>query len=822
MRILFFRRRSLFGLKEGAQELTQEVSTLASLAWASKGALILSFAVATSLQLSNSYTQEIAFVAFDKEPYATFLATIAATGGVLIGLYYAATTAIAGAIYAQVPNNIRNLFARERVGSVYLRFLAFLTFTSLILLALQASDFKPVKIAPLLLTFFGGIAVVGFGVLGVRAFNLFDPTILSQELIGRLLKSVERCTPGHYRWLDAPFQNHARIVAREALDTINTLAQLSQTNEQLSGRPFVDFCKYQIATLVAYSRQKKKIPIDSKWYPVQYEYRDWYWTEDSTTTLLHQTASRQHPKEVTDSQWIETEVLKIIHDCVSQNVTSGKRLLAVELIAALNSYTTTLCREHEAERSLEVVEKLALACAKEFFDKPAVESERAQIEQIALADALGSLLIGIYLSYREAAVNLSKDDLRKKLSAVSWKSKGNIYRSDFPQFIFHQLEWLRTRIDFEMKSEGERVTPNWYVEEMVLLPAVDNAKKSILVLSERIPALFKSWSALAEKNNLPWVRAVIIARHAEYCSKFRASFSDIRTRWENLNQQRRIEGLTWATIDIATIDKAWIENEKALFREMASSAISLGKIDRPIDYPDFGGQFLHTTGEHFLAACIDNDTPTVEAMFRALFDGCLEQYSRLILKRNDPAFHENTAMKVAISPLLDLMHLTGYCILFGERFENPELSRNVESIWDRYITDRYANKFEVLKFLAAAISFTEGAFEMAHRSIVRTNWSLRVSQSLHDIPETEEVIGRQIPAVVSHPVHSSALVRIFARRRMGLHYDGLHVFIERIAKLRPEAAGVEFRHGALDLGDAIRREEKRAKAPPKEDGDDGL
>ncbi len=77
------------------------------------------------------------------DTYGTLLGTVAATGGVFIGLYYAATTAIAGAIYSNVPNNIRDLLAQDRVGNIYMRFLSFMTFSSIVLLALRAAGFQP-------------------------------------------------------------------------------------------------------------------------------------------------------------------------------------------------------------------------------------------------------------------------------------------------------------------------------------------------------------------------------------------------------------------------------------------------------------------------------------------------------------------------------------------------------------------------------------------------------------------------------------------------------------------------------------------------------
>src|SRR5262249_8907509 len=55
--------------------------------------------------------------------YVSWLASLAQIGGVFIALYFTAVTAAAGAIYARVPNNIRDLMTRERVGNIYVGYL---------------------------------------------------------------------------------------------------------------------------------------------------------------------------------------------------------------------------------------------------------------------------------------------------------------------------------------------------------------------------------------------------------------------------------------------------------------------------------------------------------------------------------------------------------------------------------------------------------------------------------------------------------------------------------------------------------------------------
>ena len=179
--------------------------------------LLISVLLVTCLQIINPWLDQLyarTGLAIDDDTYSTLLATVAATGGVLIGLYYAATTAIAGAIYSTVPNNIRDLLAQDRVGNIYMRFLSFITFSSIVLLGLKSAGFRPISLAAFVLLLGAGISIIAFVKLGARAFYLFDPTTLSVGLVEQIQDAYLQTLPGQYRWNDPSFQNYAYQKAR--------------------------------------------------------------------------------------------------------------------------------------------------------------------------------------------------------------------------------------------------------------------------------------------------------------------------------------------------------------------------------------------------------------------------------------------------------------------------------------------------------------------------------------------------------------------------------------------------------------------------------
>jgi len=161
----------------------------------------------------------------DDSDYVTLLATISGIGGVFIGLYYAGLAAVSGAIYARVPNNVRDLLIQDRFGNVYLRLLSFFTFLGIVLIALRVLGYPRIFLAILLVTIGSGIGIISFVKLGQRVFNLFDPTVLSQYLFEQFLHWLKMVKCNGYRWEDMSFQKHAHKQASNLLDTFDTLAE---------------------------------------------------------------------------------------------------------------------------------------------------------------------------------------------------------------------------------------------------------------------------------------------------------------------------------------------------------------------------------------------------------------------------------------------------------------------------------------------------------------------------------------------------------------------------------------------------------------------
>jgi hypothetical protein len=736
--------------------------------------------------------------------YATLLATIAATGGVLIGLYYAATTAVGGAFYSRMPNNIRNLLVAERVGNVYMRSLAFLTFLCVILLAFRAIGYSPIESALVIAPIGAGIAIIAFVQVGARVFDFFDPTVLSAEMFGVLQKSCRQMQPGGYRWLDASFQAHAHRKAADAIAALSDVAKVASSESHLTGVTYPNLCKALVSFLIAYEPSKKLIPTESRWYERAITYPDVYRSSDSTISLGFGT--RITPEEKSKLRWIEERIAPIAYDCIKKSINAGQFAQAAEIIQYFNEYVKCLAEEHDIASAFAVVRDIADATL-----APLSKQDPAKHEVVALFDLIASLPADAFLAYARRLRTYDRSQIAKAVADVDWLTKSSIYRTGLPAHLLTQLEYLQPRVEFEFQSEGRRISPAWYLEELIVKPACENAK-ICNVNFMNANALFDALQTAAKEAKSQWAYAAILDRELEYWNKLNYQLHVITAHWKALNDGRKIDGLPWPQFSFDDFEKRRDERIDQLVGLVSAHVTDLVEVERPPGIPDFLGQFLHSTGESFISAITSNKTELASKLFPSLFYTSLRQFERLRSGIDLSDWRGERDLKIAVAPLIDLMDLSGYAILMGELFENEDLSKAVRFSWHEYLDGKLTGPdFSPVAFLIGAISIVEGAFELPHRSQIRFSWGRAVQAELERVPSKQEYFRGGFGGSRAVVIHPSALVRVYAGRGMTSSLDGIDALLESMFRGRPEFDDEKLSYRRRELSEALRRDRRTAQ-----------
>ena len=819
----FVSYRTLFGMKHWIREEGTTTKSLLSLLKSTLVQLVLVPLTAFGLQITNSYFvslfTEMGFTIPKDNYYGTLLATVIGAGGLFIGLYYAAISVLGSAIYAKVPNNIRGLLAKEQVGNAYMHCIAVFTYFGVCLLIFHSVGFEPVILAMPLLLLGAGLTIIGFVRLGARAFYLSDPTTLSGGLFEQLRQCHVQMQAGGYRWSDQSFQNHAHGVAQTTIETLTAVSEIAEKEPHLNGPPFASLCQNLLLFLRDYETGKKLIPTNSLWYKKRPVHPDWYRTGDTETSIAHETAAILRPESVSDPRWIESAILPIVRDCLDINIKNKRYALVNEFLGYLDAYVQHLAKEQQVESAFNLMKDVFSWCERFILSTGDQALVEEPVEHMQICEHLTTMPINVLLAYIRTIKSYDRNTIFQRIRHITWKSEKSIYRAGFGMHVLTQLEWLHPRLEFEEGVEQCVVSPSWYIQELIAQKEAGNLRTAMVHFYDEVCQFYGHWIKTAMLSHHPWLAAVMMLRESEYWNKLDRHTEVLNQLWNDLNSGRRIEGLLWPSLNADELTERKCRREIELLKLMADENVQLSVIPRSESYPDFAGQFLHTVGEALLAAMCKNDCDTVDMLFKGYFCGNQLKCEQLHPQDNVRPSQLESNVKIAVAPLLDLIDLSGYAYLLSDYHNTPRLKETIAKVWDEYLSQDSAQSR--LQFLAAAVSLTESAYEIAHRSRNRIGWKQIIQQQLRD-PESQEVpedlesqaaLHRQGFIFVESEtivLHGSPLVRIFARDHSSLLYDGIDIFLAKYIRQREDGRNLDFgRPEYRDIEEAIRREENR-------------
>ena len=789
---LFSLWSSTFSIKSGLRKANDNTSILLSLFRATWQRIFSAIIFAIILYVIDPYFYELHkklnLESIHAEDYVTFLATISGIGGVFIGLYYAAISMVGSSIYAKTPSNIKNLLTQDIHGNVYMGFLSFLTFLGLVLIAMRVGGIVPIYSAVPIMTLLSGVGIISFVKLGQRAFQLSDPTILSSHPFRQLWRWAETVKAGKFRWLDKNFQHHAYKQAHQSLNTLHTLSNITSSDINLRSEPFLNLCKNLIEFLIDYENTKIKIPSNSMWYEQKHEHTDWYKATDLQTSIAHHTGTALQPKTINNKEWVEDRVIPILKNYLLINLQTERYADVIGFADYIRTYLSVLAKNGKVERALGILEDLG----ETVLDVIASESQEELVadvvlEKLAIIGMFSIMPTAIALEFCKYVEKLDTGEISKKLSKINWNKDDQLYQYGFPSHFLPRLESLKSKLNFEISAEGYLISPIWYQKELLLQVEADIFVENTNSLISKSTDLYKSWIKKTTDNKHPWLTSAVMSNEWEFWHKIDHQLDLWKTKWDNMSENRKINELPWAKFEYEKLDAAAQERQKELIQLMSMQNIKLVISKKPENFPDYAGQFLHIAGEKSFDALIEKNENLLRNIFTPYFCGCMVRFESLTPESIQTDWDSQQNVKIAIEPLLDLINISGYAKLMADYHGNVKLWEIVVDVWDKYFEINASR----LPLFAGTISFSAAPLSVSHRSILRTNWQLKIKDRLADVPRREaDVPGYANRYAVIQ--HDSALIRTFARNPYTPFYDGMDIFVVYYFANKEGAKGLDF------------------------------
>jgi len=828
---VFATKVQIFTTKKNISEKKQDYYYFQSIIKMTQNSIFLALVTAIILQLTNDSVYEALqiikpytldyipsiFGTVNEGDYTSFLLSIAAVGGVFIGLHYAGMSTLNGALYSSLPNNIRNLLIQERAGNVYIKFLSFLTYLSFVLASFKVTGLEHIYLVPFLIVLSMGIAIFAFVNLGKNIFSLFDPTILSPIIFNAITRNVKDIQVGSVYIHDKSIQKHNNRIVKNQIDALLTLFSIAKKESTLSGVSLVALSKDTIDFLIQYQYMKQAIPSKSLWYEEKYSHKDWYKMSDTVTSTSYNTATMPRADVIYEYLWIENKVMPLIVESIKINIENKNFDMVHNLLHYFSRYLQNIVytsNVSHAYKQLNILKSVLVDIIKNEKD---IEEK---LYKMGLLDIVMNIPLELMLTFYNSIDQYSYDVISQTIKDINWLDKSDIYNHELNSYIFPQLEWLSEKLVYEAKLENRVITPHWYQLEVIMLVVSKKFIDNITLFTVNSNEFYSN--ALQEVKD-PYYKATILAKQLEYLNKFSYQFYKLENLLNDYISKRKIDDFGWSILDLDVTKNTLKLTKKELLKEISKTGILTAFIERDQDYPDFFGQFLHITGESLIDALLNNDFDLYSEIFPQYFYASLIKYDKLKPSASVVDWRVENEIKIAASPIMDLIDLSGYAKLFAEYHQDDNYWVVVKNTWDEYFKNTESSAKP--EFFALMISVVENDFSLGHRTMNRSRWSQEIEHKLKQLDRREVYDKSRGPmsSFISQVLvnHISELVRYFSKSDYGTGHDGTDIFIEYYLKYLSYPSPVTFgRRDRKNFSRSLQLESEFYKKQQIEDTDE--
>lgn len=528
------------------------------------------------------------------------------------------------------------------------------------------------------------------------------------------------------------------------------------------------------------------------------------------------------PDMKSDQRWVEKELLSLQSQSLDKCIKDGRMSVVFRILNNENEVFEALGEEWDVEFGGQLLSDFTTIT--DIFltrlDQTSEDQNAAQslvAEKIGVLDFLGLLPITILLGFFKRLEDIDIEGLGNTIERIKWQDVNAIYELELPPPILDRLEMIQRGVAFELKAEGRKISPSWYIKQLIF-------QSISYTLFQRLDQLVKIMGNFYVTQAKKWVEeqkylqaAAFITRGLEFHNKALAHLPNLQKLATDLGAAHVTEKLPWPEWNWKDINVILVEAKKSLSILFARCIPGLAAAQDTEDIPDYLGQAVHFAGEECFRALLANDPDSFSKLFPKYFVGIIRIHT--ILQDKTSEWQRENATPVIIEPIIDLCELSGYSSLLAEFHQEPKLWTICKDTWDKILQQQT----EIIPFFASAIVYNQSLFAITHRATFRTQWQMQFNELLRSLPRKllHMEDGSMIPPfeVVDHP---SLLIRTVSGTDIGYlpaHYDGLDVFVDFYLLEWPEARNLK-KSNRERVTDAMKRWQESEKRQPSSEKSD--
>ena len=746
--------------------------------------------------------------------YAGFVTAGVGAQAAFLALFFTTVGVIASTAYAVVPDEIRQLFLQERGSRVYIANVVRALVFGIVLLAMPAIGFSPHGLTLVVFTVLTLFSVLSLGYLGRRLFNFFDLSSLAIPLPGNFRRAARLAEANKGRVPNEPQQRAAHQAAARTLGDVRQVVTHLVTRQGGERDALVDVLYRVLVMWGNYATvSKTRIPTDSQWFERTASHPNWLTLEHTRLQIAIDTRTGVQPELVPDPLWVERDLGQRIATLLQGLLTESDWPAALQFVDQVTGVIRVLAYHLQVEEALHLVQVIRTTLWPVVLGNTG-ETDRAIDDggrqgwtdfRLAAVERVVLLVTSVWLGVADTARTIDAEKLR-----VAWShavaDPTNPYGVQAPRSQLVVLEELAAGIALEERTEGKRITPDWWIHHYAARSVARDLHSAVETLMKEING--RVMPAVEESADDSQRTAMLIFEALELMHKLSSHLPTFESALQVLAGFRHPAACDDMWPDLTLPSQLPSQLEDRLLLRLAAVIDDLPADRHDRSGPDLFGQAYKRLFDASFQAILDGNQDLARTLFPRALAAAESARGRLIKDLSDQRARDQLIF--GTEPLVDMMELSGYALLMQE-VDGAGIWDDVRTFWDKLMSEPHEVPLHAL--LPAVLSARQGIFMLTTGGMERTGRRMRLDHLLRDRGVVSDQHG--LPFMDDEPElgHPSAIVEVFAPEDLGGFGDLEDLFLVEYVFKRPEAAGTKMPRNADLLRESIElARERRARA----------
>ena len=649
--------------------------------------------------------------------------------GVILGLYCSNITSIYSAKYANAPTNLASIFQRDIVTNKCVQQIVGDIILCIILLGecIVHVGISYMSLAVLLILTIR--IVVVFSIVGSRTNMLSNTYQISESIYPEIVAAMNHVSSKHFYAHDKNFQNHFQKSCTNKLKDLKDISFFNKDNPSNQNAATLLFMSYNITLLEYYWKVKSAIRYDSLWYRDKIQYEPWHFSSDSSIELALRTGTSPQPRNARDHWWIECDIAGINEICFEKLCKDNDFETILKYINLLASLSVHAIDSGDILSWIHIITKTQTCFTSCYFNATLTEENSQTIATICVAFVATfiSMIGGINAYLRKLDLKTVLNDI----ASISYAKDADITSNRL--FNNKDTDDILYRISAEIKLEGKRITPDWYVKQIAskhIISFFNELLESIVIICDNV---IEFGNKFLQKKQY-FQSAAIFSYFLQFISKSGLTISAIDQNFNILHEQYIEPTIVWeeSKLDFA---KQKIEDVKKQLPQVlikCSGAFALSYWSKREDYPDLLG-FCYNHICEALISCIEKND--FEA-FRGTYSGFIsmmllyQEFVRTdVIKIKEP-HRQNAVFHVVTAPMVEYALISSLAILWGEFNNSSQWRILVDTELEKFIAEEENHILVLKRMTELAMSRKHHLLGIGNRDTLQFGWKQRIESAI--------------------------------------------------------------------------------------------